>query len=208
MSQAAVGHASHGQVTWPLDGQYGRATPGKIAMWIFLLSDAFGFMGFLLADGLFRAESSTWRAAGEPELGVTFTALLTALLIVTSATNVLGFWAAVRGRRSLAAVLLWVTVLGGLLFLLGQYSEWFGLRGPGLVQEGLVFGHSARASIFYVTTGYHGLHVLAGVIYMSIVTGGYMLRRADAGHIEVMSLFWCFVDFVWIFVFTFLYLLP
>jgi cytochrome c oxidase subunit III len=208
MSHSAVGHATHGPVAWPIDGQYGRATPGKIAMWIFLVSDAFGFTGFLLADGLFRAGSPAWRAPGEPELGVTFTALLTALLIVTSVTNVLGFWAAVRGRRSLATTLLWVTVLGGLIFLLGQYSEWFGLRGPGLVQEGLVFGHSARASIFYITTGYHGLHVLAGVIYMSIVTAGYALGRADAGHIEVMSLFWCFVDFVWIFVFTFLYLLP
>jgi cytochrome c oxidase subunit 3 len=208
MSHSAAGHAPHGPVTWPLDGQYGRATPGKIAMWIFLISDAFGFTGFLLADGLFRAGSSGWRAPGEPELGIAFTALLTALLIITSVTNVLGFWAAVRGRRSLATALLWITVMGGALFLLGQYSEWFGLRGPGLVQEGLVLGHSARASIFYITTGYHGLHVLAGVIYMAIVTGGYMRGQANAGHIELMSLFWCFVDFVWIFVFTFLYLLP
>jgi heme/copper-type cytochrome/quinol oxidase subunit 3 len=43
---------------------------------------------------------------------------------------------------------------------------------------------------------------------MAIVTAGYGLGRAEAGHIEVMSLFWCFVDFVWVFVFTFLYLLP
>jgi cytochrome c oxidase subunit III len=208
MSQSAVGHVAHAPVSWPVDRQYARATPGKIAMWIFLVSDAFGFSGFLLADGLLRAGSSTWRAAGEPELGVTFTALLTVILVLTSVTNVLGLDAALRGRRGRATALLWVTVLGGLLFLLGQYSEWFGLRGPGLLQEGLVFGQSARASIFYLTTGYHGLHVVAGVLYMAIVTAGYMRGRADAGHIEVMSLFWCFVDFVWIFVFTFLYLMP
>jgi cytochrome c oxidase subunit 3 len=208
MSQSAVGHAAHGPVTWPVDGQFGRATPGKIAMWVFLVSDAFGFTAFLIANGIYRASSAAWRAPGEPELGVTFTALLTVLLVLTSVTNVLGLAAAMRGRRSLATALLWVTVLGGLLFLLGQYSEWFGLRGPGLVQEGLVFGASARASIFYVTTGYHGLHVVAGVIYMAAVTTGYARHRADAGDIEVMSLFWCFVDFVWIFVFTFLYLLP
>jgi heme/copper-type cytochrome/quinol oxidase subunit 3 len=208
MTSNVVGHLPHGPVTWPVDGQYGRATPGKIAMWIFLVSDAFGFAGFLLADGLYRAGSASWRAPGEPELGVGFTALLTALLIVTSLTNVLGLSAAIQGRRTLATALLAATVLGGLLFLLGQYSEWFGLRGPGLVQEGLVFGHSARASIFYVTTGYHGLHVVAGVLYMAIVTAGYARGRADAGHLEVMSLFWCFVDFVWVFVFTFLYLLP
>jgi cytochrome c oxidase subunit 3 len=208
MSHSAVGHVEHGPVVWPVDRQYARATPGKIAMWIFLISDAFGFSGFLLADGLLRAGSAHWRAPGEPELGITFTALLTVVLVLTSVTNVLGLAAALRGRRSLATALLWITVLGGLLFLLGQYSEWFGLRGPGLLQEGLVFGHSARASIFYLTTGYHGLHVLAGVVYMAIVTAGYSLGRADAGHIEVMSLFWCFVDFVWIFVFTFLYLMP
>jgi cytochrome c oxidase subunit 3 len=208
MTHSAIGHAAHGPAEWPVDVQYGRATPGKIAMWIFLISDAFGFTGFLVANGLYRAGSSNWQAPGEPALGVTFTALLTALLIVTSLTNVLGLWAARQGRRTLATALLWTTVLGGLLFLLGQYSEWFGLHGPGLVQEGLIFGHSARASIFYVTTGYHGLHVLAGVVYMAIVTAGYGLGRVDAGHIEVMSLFWCFVDFVWVFVFTFLYLLP
>jgi cytochrome c oxidase subunit III len=208
MSHSAVDHVAPGPVSWPVDGQYGRATPGKIGMWIFLVSDAFGFTAFLLADGILRAGSPAWRAPGEPELGVTFTALLTALLILTSVTNVLGFWAAAQGRRPLATALLWATVLGGLLFLLGQYSEWFGLGGPGLVQEGLVFGHSARASIFYVTTGYHGLHVLAGVVYMAAVTAGYMRHRADAGDLEVMSLFWCFVDFVWIFVFTFLYLMP
>jgi len=208
MTHSAVGQAAHGPVSWPVDAQFGRATPGKIAMWIFLVSDAFGFSAFLIANGIFRAGSSAWRAPGEPELGVTFTALLTVLLVLTSVTNVLGLAAATRGRRTLATALLWITVAGGLLFLLGQYSEWFGLRGPGLVQEGLVFGRSARASIFYVTTGYHGLHVVAGVIYMAAVSVGYMRHRADAGDIEVMSLFWCFVDFVWIFVFTFLYLLP
>jgi heme/copper-type cytochrome/quinol oxidase subunit 3 len=208
MTHSAVGQAAHGPVPWPVDARFGRATPGKIAMWIFLVSDAFGFSAFLIANGIYRAGSSAWRAPGEPELGVTFTALLTVLLVLTSVTNVLGLWAATRGRRTLATALLWITVAGGLLFLLGQYSEWFGLRGPGLVQEGLVFGHSARASIFYVTTGYHGLHVVAGVIYMAAVSVGYMRHRADAGDIEVMSLFWCFVDFVWIFVFTFLYLLP
>jgi cytochrome c oxidase subunit 3 len=208
MSHAAAGHVAHGPVSWPVDRQYASATPGKIAMWIFLISDAFGFSGFLLADGLLRAGSPAWRAPGEPELGIAFTALLTVVLVLTSVTNVLGLSAAIRGRRTLATALLWITVLGGLVFLLGQYSEWFGLRGPGLLQEGLVFGQSARASIFYLTTGYHGLHVLAGVVYMAIVTAGYSLGRADAGHIEVMSLFWCFVDFVWIFVFTFLYLLP
>ncbi len=208
MDAHAAAHGHHGPVVWPRDAQYGSATPGKIGMWIFLVSDAFSFAGFLIANGILRSGSAVWLRPGEPPLGINFTAGLTVLLILTSLTNVIGYTAAVQGKRKQAASLLLLTALGGLLFLVGQYQEWFGIWGPGLVHEGLVFGRSARASIFYVTTGFHGLHVLAGVIYMLAVTVGYLRGKAGPGQIELMSLFWCFVDFVWIFVFTFIYLFP
>jgi heme/copper-type cytochrome/quinol oxidase subunit 3 len=146
--------------------------------------------------------------AGEPGLAIAFTAALTFLLVSTSLTNVLAWAAAVEGRRRAAAVLLAVTALGGLLFLVGQYHEWFGLWGPGLMEEGLVFGRSARASTFYVITGYHGLHVLIGVLYILAVLAQYVRGRATAHHVELLGLYWCFVDFVWIFVFSFVYLMP
>jgi cytochrome c oxidase subunit III len=207
MSASAAEHG-HAAVAWPPDAQYGSATPGKIGMWIFLVSDAFAFAGLLLAYGILKSGSATWRQPGEPALGVVFTAGLTLLLVCTSVTNVLAYAAAVDGRRRQASVLLALTALGGALFLVGQYQEWFGIWAPGLVHEGLVLGRSARASTFYVTTGFHGLHVLAGVVYILTILVQYLRGRAGSGQVEILSLYWCFVDFVWIFVFSFLYLMP
>lgn len=172
-------------------------------MWIFLVSDAFAFGGLLIAHGILRAGQARWVAPGEPPLAIPFTALLTFLLISTSFTNVMAWAAAAEGRRRAAATLLAVTALGGLLFLAGQYFEW-----TSLMHEGLVFGRSSRASTFYVVTGFHGLHVLVGVGYILAVLGQYLRRRATAHHVELLGLYWCFVDFVWIFVFSFVYLVP
>ena len=205
----AVAVHGHAPIVWPPDAQYGAATPGKIGMWIFLVSDAFSFGGLLIAQGILRAGSrGDWMQAGEPALEIPFTAGLTFLLICTSFTNVLAWAAAVEGRRRAAAGLLAVTALGGLLFLVGQYQEWFGLWAPGLMHEGLVFGRSARASTFYAITGYHGFHVLVGVLYILTILAQYLRGRASAHHIELLGLYWCFVDFVWIFVFSFVYLMP
>ena len=200
-STAQFGHAH--EVAWPTDDQYGAATPGKIGMWIFLISDAFSFAGLLIGYGILRAGHPVWRQVGEPALGVTFTAGLTLLLICSSVTNVLGYAAAVEGKRRQAAALLAATSLLGAAFLFGQYREY-----SGLIREGLVFGQSARASIFYVITSFHGLHVLIGVVYILAVLLAYVRGRAGPRQIELLGLFWCFVDFVWIFVFSFLYLLP
>jgi cytochrome c oxidase subunit III len=198
------GHAS---AVWPADAQYGVATPGKIGMWIFLVSDSFSFAGLLLANGILRSGRAVWTQTGEPALGVGFTAGLTMLLICTSLTNVLGYAAAAAGRRREAALMLGLTALGGVLFLIGQAQEWFGLWAPGLIDEGLRFGNSARASLFYVITGFHGLHVLAGVLYILTILVQFLRGRAGAAQVELLSLFWCFVDFVWIFVFSFVYLM-
>jgi heme/copper-type cytochrome/quinol oxidase subunit 3 len=209
MSTTAAAHAhDRGPAAWPPDAQYGGATPGKIGMWVFLVSDAFSFGGLLIAMGILRSGRPQWVQQGEPALAILFTAALTFLLVSTSLTNVLAWAAAVEGRRRAAAVLLAVTALGGVLFLVGQVHEWFGLWGPGLMQEGLVFGRSARASTFYVITGYHGLHVLVGVVYILAVLARWVRGRATAHDVELLGLYWCFVDFVWIFVFSFVYLMP
>ena len=201
MSDTAV-HA-HGPAAWPPDAQYGAATPGKIGMWIFLVSDAFSFGGLLIGLGILKSRSPEWVQPGEPALAIPFTAGLTFLLVSSSLTNVLAWAAAAEGRRRSAAALLAVTALGGLLFLAGQYHEW-----STLLHHGLVFGRSARASTFYVITGFHGLHVTVGVLYILAILAMYLRGRADAHHVELLGLYWCFVDFVWIFVFSFVYLMP
>ncbi len=209
MSAGAVAQHGGGQaIRWPPDAHYGSATPGKIGMWVFLVSDAFSFGGLLIGYGILRNGAATWRQEGEPQLGVNFTAGLTILLIATSVTNVLAWVAANEGRRTHAARMLAITALGGALFLLGQLQEWWGIWSHGLLREGLVFGQSARASSFYVITGYHGFHVLVGVLYILAILRQYAQGRAGARQVELLGLYWCFVDFVWVFVFSFVYLFP
>ena len=119
----------HGPIEIPDDPQYGVASPGKIAMWIFLLSDGFSFSGLLLAYGILRGGAKAWPPnpeLGEPHLGINFTAGLTFLLICSSVTMVLAHAAAVEGNRKKLVGFLSLTILGGILFLCGQMQEYFG----------------------------------------------------------------------------------
>jgi len=189
----------------------GRASALKLGMWIFLLSDAFSFAGLLLAYGVLRAAAPTWAQPGEPEFGINFTAGLTFLLICSSVTMVMAVASCQAGNRGRTLAFLGATILGGVLFLCGQYQEYFGIAGAGLIEEGLRFGHSHRATTFYLITSFHGLHVFTGVVIMTVIFVKTALGRYDNGKhdaIEATGLFWHFVDLVWILVFTFVYLIP
>lgn len=214
MSAAAehAGHDHHHEIVVTNDPQYGMATPGKIAMWIFLLSDAFSFGGLLLSYGILRGGAKHWPpdpSLHEPQLGINFTAGLTFLLICSSVTMVLAHAAMVEGNRKKCMQWLFLTILGGVGFLCGQMQEYFGLfHGEGLIKEGLHFGASSYASTFFVTTSFHGCHVFAGVCYLTVTLIRTALGKTDADDIEILGLFWHFVDLVWILVFTFIYLIP
>jgi len=218
MSTVTIGASSPTlDQSWGTSGDHSFATasPGKIAMWFFLISDALSFSGLLLAYGILRGGSQVWRLPGEPELGIDFTAGLTFLLICSSVTMVLAVQAAADGDRKNQIKFLALTVMGGLLFLCGQAHEYFGVLHSifghhGLVAEGLIWGHSHRATTFYVVTGFHGMHVLSGVVYLSVMLIGSLLGKiTQKNHtlIEIAGLFWHFVDLVWILVFTLVYLL-
>jgi heme/copper-type cytochrome/quinol oxidase subunit 3 len=199
----------HAPPVFPRDPQFGLAGLGKIAMWLFLLSDAFSFFGLLLGYGILKGRATVWHHPGEPALSIPFTALLTFVLICSSLTMVLAWEKAARNDRPGATRFLLATAALGTLFLIGQYQEWFGIAGHGgLMREGLVFGKSAYASTFYVITGFHGLHVTAGVIYILLTVRRHLGGRATASELEVLGLFWHFIDLVWLLVFTLVYLLP
>jgi len=128
---------------------------------------------------------------------------------------VLAHAAAVEGNRKKLVGFLGLTILGGCLFLCGQMQEYFGIfhslgLGEGLIAEGLHFGASSYANTFFVVTSFHGCHVLAGTIYLTVMCIRSAMGKYDGGkhdHIEILGLFWHFVDLVWILVFTFIYLL-
>jgi heme/copper-type cytochrome/quinol oxidase subunit 3 len=215
MSEANSTHA----VVWPPETLSGTASRAKLGMWVFLITDALSFAGLLIAYAALRAASPLWRcseeaaarglcATPEPVLGINFTAVLTSILITSSLTMVLAQSAAQEKKTGLFRAFLALTILGGLSFLLGQYQEYFGLWAPGLLDEGLSLSSSLYGSTFFLITGFHGLHVLSGVLYLSAVLVGSFFRPLNTERIEAAGLFWHFVDLVWILVFTFVYLIP
>ena len=196
---------------WPADRFMGRASALKIGTWIFLISDAFSFGGLLLAYAILRAGTAVWWPAGEPAFGINFTAGLTFLLICSSVTMVLAVSSAREGNRAATMRFLALTILGGVLFLTGQFHEYFGIGGPGLIEHGLAFGRSPRATTFFLVTSFHGFHVLSGVVLLAVMLARTAMGKHDGGNhdaVEAAGLFWHFVDLVWILVFTFVYLIP
>ncbi len=204
-------HASLHPDQWPVDIAVAKASMAKVGMWLFLLSDALMFAGFLLAYGILRGGSEHWINPGEPELGINFTACLTFLLICSSVSYVFAYAAAVDRDKKATLKWLGLTILGGALFLCGQYQEYFGIVGHGLVAEGLIWGHSSYATWFLLVRFFHGFHVFSGVTLMTILWIRTKMGKYDDGnydHIEAIGLFWHFVDLVWILFFTFVYLIP
>ncbi len=204
MSEAAIDHAPVGE---RVDPHFGTASNGKLGMWIFLLTDGFGFAGLLIALAILRSGAATWPPNPEiDKLGIPFTAVMTFVLILSSVTMVMALSAAHEGNRKGLVGWLAATVAGGLFFLLGQAKEW-----TGLISEGLTITSDHFGATFFVITGFHGLHVTTGVIYLFVILMLSLRRPIDHKHanlVEVAGLFWHFVDLVWILVFTFIYLIP
>ena len=195
---------------YPEDAQFGQASPTKIGMWIFLVTDAMSFSGLLIAYGILRAIKD-WPDPIEALGGVGLSGFMTFWLICSSVSMVLSLDACKRQDRP--GMLLWlgVTVGGGVGFLAMQVYEYSHLiHDLGMGFATYDHGDNLFASTFFSITGFHGLHVLAGTLYLAYM---YLLAhqgRFDGGDydmLEVAGLFWHFVDLVWILVFTFVYLL-
>jgi heme/copper-type cytochrome/quinol oxidase subunit 3 len=182
---------------------------GKLGMWIFLVGDAVGFGVLLAAYGAMRATSGNWPVPYDV-LGINLTALMTFLLICSSVTMVKALEWLGRGDRAKARLFLAATALGGAIFVGLQAFEWSKLIHEGLHIDGNPWGAALFGTSFFVVTGFHGLHVTAGVIYLLSMIR-YVANRPDPAAsynaVEITGLYWHFVDLVWIMVFTFMYLL-
>ncbi len=182
---------------------------GKLGMWAFLAGDAMGFGTLLASYGALRAGSADWPNPAH-YLGIALTAFMTFLLICSSVTMVKSLEALKREDLPGARRFLALTVLGGVLFLGMQAYEWTHNIHRGLLVFGNPWGATLFGTSFYVITGFHGLHVTGGVIYLSVILA-LMSRIKGFGRrymiTEIGGLYWHFVDLVWIMVFTFVYLL-
>lgn len=197
------------------DENFGRATGGKVGMWIFIAQDGMAFGGLLLAYAMLRIFSTDWPVPSDI-LGINLTAFATFLLICSSLTMVLAVDASQKSDKRRTAVWLSWTIVGGLGFLGIQVFEYSHLVHKGIGMATSTWGgesiNNLFGSTFYVVTGFHGMHVTAGVIYLTCILVGTLKGKYTRGGItsspvELVGLFWHFVDLVWILVFTFIYLL-
>jgi cytochrome c oxidase subunit 3 len=215
-----------------------KASYGKLMMWFFLLSDALTFSGLLVTYGFSRFSHPTFTGKVAdfvfstkywpiPEKVFThipffhipaplvFVGIMTFSLIMSSVTMVLAVEAGHRmDREAVQKWMLW-TILGGFAFLGCQAWEWtiFITGSENGIGANLVrneYGPVLFADLFFFITGFHGTHVLSGVLINILVFYNVSIGTYEKlGHyemVEKVGLYWHFVDLVWVFVFTFFYL--
>jgi cytochrome c oxidase subunit 3 len=206
---------------WSADKQTFRVPWGKAMMWIFLLSDTFIFTCFL--TGYMNVRVSTAVAWPNPSEVFALTvfgtsvpllliAIMTFVLITSSGTMALAVNFGYRRDRGRAAALMLITAAFGAVFVGMQAFEWTKLiLDEGIRPWGNPLGASQFGATFFMITGFHGLHVSGGVIYLTIVA--MKVLRGDYEHgggnyeiVEITGLYWHFVDLVWVFIFAFFYL--
>ena len=183
---------------------------GKLGMWVFLAGDSMSFGTLLAGYGAVRFGSGDWPIPEEAFGGIWLSSFMTFLLICSSVSMVWGLAAA--QERDLAGFRKWIgfTALGGIIFLLLQAYEWNHFIHAGMGFSTNPHGAPLFSTTFYVITGFHGMHVTGGVVYLLItLIKGWNGRYLDenASFVEILGLYWHFVDLVWIMVFTFIYLL-
>ena len=215
---------------WSSDQRAFKKVPwGKAMMWIFLLSDTFIFSIFLLSYMTVRMSTTVpWpypsdifalSFGGEP-IPLILIAIMTFILITSSGTMVLAVNYGYRSDRVRTMVYLLITALFGATFVGMQAFEWTKL----IVDEGVrpwtnPFGAPQFGSVFFMITGFHGFHVSVGVLFLFIIArkvwrgefdtgkrGFFTSRKGNYETVEIMGLYWHFVDLVWVFIFALFYL--
>lgn len=236
---AAVSESSSG---WGGGVSPFKTSYGKLFMWFFLVSDALTFSGLLCAYGFMRHKyPDAWPDPGQVfthfpfysgHIPLAYVGLMTFILIMSSVTMVLAVEAGHRNDKKHVSIWLFLTIIGGLLFVGSQAWEWYNFivgTDHGAIRNVLIDGvwqdqvvHGANltyneygppvfGNFFFFITGFHGFHVFSGVVLNTIiflnVRKGTYERRGHYEMVEKVGLYWHFVDLVWVFVFTFFYLL-
>jgi len=193
---------------------------GKAMMWIFLLSDTFIFSCFLVAYMSVRITTTDpWPNPSEVfalqafghDVPLLLIAIMTFVLITSSGTMALAVNMGYRKNRKATFWLMVATAALGATFVGMQVFEWSKLIMEGVRPWENPFGAAQFGASFFMITGFHGMHVTAGVIYLLVVAnrvrnGFYERRGGNYEIVEITGLYWHFVDLVWVFIFAFFYL--
>jgi cytochrome c oxidase subunit III len=204
------------------------ASWGKAMMWIFLLSDTFVFGCFLLAYMTARMSTPVaWPNPSEvfalhiggQDVPLILIAIMTFVLISSSGTMAMAVNFGYRKERGKTAALMLLTALLGATFVGMQAFEWTKLISEGVRPWENPWGAAQFGSAFFMITGFHGTHVSIGVIFLLIIArkvwrgdydtarrGFFTSRKGKYESVEIMGLYWHFVDLVWVFIFALFYL--
>ena len=196
---AAASHGVEHHTTTGVDNR-------KLLMWVFLASECLFFGTLISTYPIFKGESLVGPYPDEV-FDIVLTSGSTFILLMSSLSMVLAVYAVQHGRLGMMRAMLLLTIVMGLIFLGGQVYEFnhFNHVGLGLSQ-------SQFSASFYVLTGFHGLHVGVGVLYLiSLLIGSTRRNGIGADRalwVDTAGLYWHFVDIVWIVIFTVIYLIP
>jgi cytochrome c oxidase subunit III len=204
---------------WSADKEAFQVPWGKAMMWIFLLSDTFIFTCFLTSYMNVRISTTApWPNSSEvfalniagTHLPLILIAIMTMVLITSSGTMAMAVNYGYRRHRANTTALMLITAALGASFVGMQAFEWTKLISEGVRPWGNPWGAAQFGSSFFMITGFHGLHVSAGVVYLIVVAlrvrRGFYDRKGSYEIVEIAGLYWHFVDLVWVFIFAFFYL--
>ncbi len=177
----------------------------KVMMWAFIVTDGLLFAGFLASYGYARLMSTGWPAPREV-FSTSYLAVMTFVLISSSATMASAVEGARVGQWKPAVKFVLLTLVGGAIFLGMQAYEWGHLIADGASLTHNEWGDAAFGSYFFLLTGFHGSHVLTGLIVLSTTATRMARGLSTAEGVEMAGLYWHFVDLVWVFIFTLFYL--
>ncbi len=177
----------------------------KLAIWLFLASDCLLFGALIASYVLYRGASVTGPYPNDV-FDIPYTSVSSFVLLASSLTMVLALAAIQRGDQGRLRIWLLATALLGMTFVGGQVYEF-----TAFVHEGLTLRTNLFGTTFYVLTGFHGTHVTVGIMMLLTLLGlslGGRITQDKAETVELVGLYWHFVDIVWIVIFTVVYLIP
>lgn len=172
---------------------------GRLAVWWVLASEIVIFGGILGAYIMMRTLYGHWSESAA-HTNVIIGSLNTFVLLTSSLFVVLAHHAAEHHDTARAYTYLWRTIFGGLIFLIAKSIEW-----TIEISHGFTITHNLFWSFYYTAAGLHALHIVVGLIIMAIIAAA--VKRGENLHrVELIGLYWHFVDIVWIFLFPLLYI--
>jgi heme/copper-type cytochrome/quinol oxidase subunit 3 len=178
----------------------------KLAMWVFLGSECMLFGGLISTYLLYKDRVPEGGITPRDIYDIYFTSASSFVLLMSSLTMVLALAAVQRADYFRLKVWLLTTALLGSTFIAGQVYEF-----TAFYNEGLGFTTNIFGSAFYTLTGFHGVHVTVGIIMLLSVFALALrgkITQAQSETVEIVGLYWHFVDIVWVLIFTIVYLIP